>query len=106
FKFLATKKGATSLGGFGSIGKMFSPTWDWRSFWMLTALLSFGLAVMNLLPIPALDGGHVMFLIYEMITGRPPAQRFLEIAQTIGFVIILGLILFANGKDIYNAIFG
>ncbi len=85
---------------------MFSPTWDWRSFWMLTALLSFGLAVMNLLPIPALDGGHVMFLIYEMITGRPPAQRFLEIAQTIGFVIILGLILFANGKDIYNAIFG
>lgn len=106
FKFLATKKGATSVGGFGSIGKMFSPTWDWRSFWMLTALLSFGLAVMNLLPIPALDGGHVMFLIYEMITGRPPAQRFLEIAQTIGFVLILGLILFANGKDIYNAIFG
>lgn len=106
FKFLATKKGAASVGGFGSIGKMFSPTWDWRSFWMLTALLSFGLAVMNLLPIPALDGGHVMFLIYEMITGRPPAQRFLEIAQTIGFVLILGLILFANGKDIYNAIFG
>ncbi len=106
FKYVFTKKGASSLGGFGSIGKMFSPTWDWQSFWMLTAFLSFMLAVMNLLPIPALDGGHVVFLIYEIITGRAPAQKVLEAAQTIGFVFILGLILFANGKDIYNAIFG
>lgn len=100
FKYVATKRGATSVGGFGSIGKMFSPVWDWQSFWMLTAFLSFMLAVMNMLPIPALDGGHVMFLLYEMITGRAPSQRFMEIAQYIGFAVLLTLILYANGKDL------
>lgn len=100
FKYVATKRGATSVGGFGSIGKMFPPVWNWEAFWMLTAFLSFMLAVMNMLPIPALDGGHVLFLLYEMITGKAPSQRFMEIAQYVGFIILLTLILYANGKDL------
>lgn len=105
-KFLFTKKGASSMGGFGAFGKMFQPEWDWHSFWLNTALISIILAFMNFLPIPALDGGHIMFLLYEMITGRKPHQKVLEIAQIIGIVLILGLVIFANGNDIYKAITG
>ncbi len=94
-----------SLGGFGSIGKMYGGEWIWERFWMMTALLSLILAFMNLLPIPALDGGHVMFLMYEMVTGRKPSDKFLEYATIIGFVFVMGLVLYANGLDIYRAIF-
>lgn len=106
FKYVATKKGAQSVGGVGSIGKLFPPTWNWQAFWTLTAFLSMMLAIMNLLPIPALDGGHVMFLLYEMITGRAPGQKFMEYAQYVGFFLLLGLILYANGKDLIGAIMG
>jgi regulator of sigma E protease len=103
FKYVATKKGAGSIGGVGSIGKLFPPTWNWQAFWTLTAFLSMMLAIMNLLPIPALDGGHVMFLLYEIITGRTPGQKFMEYAQYVGFFLLLGLILYANGKDLIGA---
>lgn len=106
FKYVFTKKGASEVGGFGSIGKLFSPTWDWQSFWALTAFISIALAFMNILPIPALDGGHVMFLLYEIITGRQPAQRVLEIAQYVGFFILIGLLIYANGNDILKLISG
>jgi regulator of sigma E protease len=98
--FTGKVKASESLGGFGSIAKMFSPTWDWQRFWRMTAVLSLILAFMNLLPIPALDGGHVMFLLYEMITGRKPSDKFLEYATIAGFALILGLVLYANGLDI------
>lgn len=98
-------KASESLGGFGSIGKMFGDEWDWQRFWTMTAILSLILAFMNLLPIPALDGGHVMFLLWEIITGRKPSDRFMEIATIIGFVIVIGLVLFANGMDIFRAFF-
>ena len=104
-KFLFTKKGAGSVGGFGAIGNLFSPTWDWHSFWMNTALISIILAFMNILPIPALDGGHVVFLLYEMITGKEAPQKVLEYAQTVGFFILIALLLYANGNDIYSAFF-
>ncbi len=104
-KFLFTKKGAGSVGGFGAIGNLFSPTWDWYSFWMNTALISIILAFMNILPIPALDGGHVVFLLYEIITGREAPQKVLEYAQTVGFFILIALLLYANGNDIYSAFF-
>lgn len=89
-----------SLGGFISIGSIFPKTFDWIAFWYMTAFLSIILAVMNILPIPALDGGHVLFLLVEIITRRKPSDRFLEIAQTVGLVILLGLLIFANGNDI------
>ena len=104
FKYIFTKKGASQLGGFAAIGKLFPPQWDWKSFWMLTAFLSIMLGVLNLLPIPALDGGHVMFLLYEMISGRKPGDKFMEYAQMVGFFILIGLVLFANGNDLYKAI--
>jgi len=106
FKYVFTKKGASSVGGFGSIGKLFPTTWNWEAFWGLTAFISIALAFMNILPIPALDGGHVMFLLYELITGRQPAQRVMEIAQYFGFFLLIGLLLYANGNDIVKAIFG
>lgn len=93
------------LGGFLSIGSLFPPTWDWEVFWNMTALLSIILAFMNLLPIPALDGGHVMFLLYEMITGRQPNQKFLEYAQLVGFFILIALLLYANGNDVMKKFF-
>ncbi len=95
-----TKEGASQVGGFGSIGSMFSSDWDWQQFWAFTGFLSIVLAFMNILPIPALDGGHVMFLIWEMITGRPPKQKVLEYAQMVGMILLFGLILYANGNDI------
>lgn len=94
-----------SLGGFGSIGNMFDATWDWQNFWQMTAILSLILAFMNLLPIPALDGGHVMFLIGEMITGRKPSDRLMEVATTIGFILLISLVLFANINDIRKFFF-
>lgn len=93
-----------SIGGLGSIGGMFGAEWLWERFWLMTAILSLVLAFMNLLPIPALDGGHVLFLLYEMISGRKPSDKFLEYATTVGFILVLGLILFANGADIWYAI--
>ncbi|MGB5244155.1 MAG: RIP metalloprotease RseP [Lutimonas sp.] len=106
FKYVFTKKGATSLGGFITIGSIFPTTWDWEKFWEITAFLSIMLAFMNLLPIPALDGGHVVFTLYEMITGHKPSDKFLEYAQITGFVILMGLLLFANGNDIYKWLTG
>jgi regulator of sigma E protease len=93
-------KASESLGGFITIGSIFAPTWDWVHFWTITAFLSIILAIMNILPIPALDGGHVMFLFYEMIVGRKPSDKFMEYAQTVGMVLLLGLILFAQFNDI------
>ena len=90
------------LGGFLAIGNIFPGTWDWQSFWDRTAILSVMLGVLNLLPIPALDGGHSMFLVYEMISGRKPSDKFLETVQVIGFIILLSLVIFANGNDIYK----
>lgn len=94
------------VGGFAAIFNIFPNTWSWESFWSITALLSIMLGVMNLLPIPALDGGHVMFLLYEIISGRKPSDKFLENAQMVGFFILIALLLFANGNDIYKAIVG
>src|SRR5699024_5870230 len=105
FKYVFTKKGASQLGGFGAIGSLFQPTWDWKGFWNTTAFISIILAFMNILPIPAVDGGHVMFLLYEMITGRKPNEKFLEFAQMIGIIILLALVLYANGNDIYRYFF-
>ena len=99
-------KASESLGGFLSIGNLFPGEWDWFSFWEMTALLSIILAFMNILPIPALDGGHVLFLLYEMITGRKPSEKFLEYAQIVGMVVLFGLLLYANGLDIWRNIFG
>ncbi|MFB3386062.1 RIP metalloprotease RseP [Flavobacterium sp. LAR06] len=92
------------VGGFAAIFNIFPNTWSWEAFWSITALLSIMLGVMNLLPIPALDGGHVMFLLYEIISGKKPSDKFLENAQMVGFVLLIALLLFANGNDIYKAI--
>jgi len=94
------------VGGFAAIGGLFPDSWDWRAFWGTTAFISIILAFMNILPIPALDGGHVMFLLYEIITGRKPGDKFMEYAQLAGFIILITLLLFANGNDVYKAIFG
>lgn len=91
------------LGGFISIGSIFPSQWSWQTFWSITAFLSIMLGFMNLLPIPALDGGHVVFTLWEMITGKKPSDKFLEYAQVTGFVILVALLLFANGNDIFRA---
>lgn len=93
-------KASESVGGFISIGGIFSTSWDWHRFWVMTAWLSIVLAFMNLLPIPALDGGHVMFLLWEIITGKPPRQKVMEIAQVIGMILLFGLLIFANANDV------
>jgi len=95
-------KAYEELGGFGTIIKIFPSVWDWQAFWNLTAFLSIILAVMNILPIPALDGGHVLFLLYEIVTGRKPSDKFLEYAQIVGMVLLLSLLLYANGNDVYK----
>ena len=105
-KLLFTKSGASQIGGFGSIGNLFSAEWNWQQFWHMTALLSIILAFMNILPIPALDGGHVMFLLYEMVFRRAPNQRVLEVAQMVGMALLFGLILYANGNDVFKWITG
>lgn len=106
FKFIFTKKGASQLGGFGTIASLFPSKWDWRVFWERTALISIILAFMNVLPIPALDGGHVVFLTYEMLTGRKPHQKVLEYAQMIGLIMLLALFIYANGNDLYRFLTG
>lgn len=98
-KYIFTKKGARSVGGFVSIGNIFPAEWDWYKFWMLTAFLSIILGFMNVLPIPALDGGHALFAIYEIVTGRKPSDKFLERAQYVGMFLLLGLLIFANLND-------
>lgn len=95
-----TKEGAESVGGFGAIGSIFPEKWDWIAFWNIAAFLSVALAFMNILPIPALDGGHVMFLLYEVIFRRPPNQKFMEYAQFAGMILLILLLLYANGMDI------
>jgi regulator of sigma E protease len=105
FKYIFTKKGATQVGGFAAIGSLFPAQWDWKGFWSSTALISIILAFMNILPIPALDGGHVMFLLYEMISGRKPNDKFMEYAQMFGFFLLIALVLFANGNDVYRWLF-
>ncbi len=105
-RFLFSKSGASQVGSFLTIGSIFDAGWDWRIFWANTAFLSLILAFMNLLPIPALDGGHVVFLLYEIIAGRPAPQKFLERAQMVGIILLLSLMVYALGNDIYRAIFG
>ena len=105
FKYIFTTKGAKQLGGFGAIGNMFPGQWNWKGFWSSTALISIILAFMNILPIPALDGGHVMFLFYEIITGRKPNDKFMEYAQMFGFFLLIALVLFANGNDLFRWLF-
>ena len=101
FKVLFTVKDAhKEIGGFMAIGKAYSTTWDWQRFWVFTAFLSIVLAIMNILPIPALDGGHVMFLLYEVITGRKPNEKVMEYAQYAGMILLLALLLYANGNDV------
>ena len=99
-KYVFSKEGAKSLGGFGALGSLFPPMWDWHAFWLMTAFLSIILAFMNILPIPALDGGHVFFLLYEMITGRKPGDKFLTYAEYAGFTILLLLLVVANLNDV------
>jgi regulator of sigma E protease len=94
------------VGGFKAIFDIFPKTWSWEVFWSITAILSIMLGVMNLLPIPALDGGHVVFLLYELVSGKKPSDKFLENAQMVGFVMLITLLVFANGNDIYKAIIG
>ena len=105
FKYVFTKEGATSLGGFVTIGSLFPSQWNWYSFWMMTAFISIILAFMNVLPIPALDGGHLMFLLFEMITGRKPSDKFMERVQIIGMVLLFGLMIYANLNDIIRYFF-
>lgn len=104
-QYVFTKEGASSLGGFATIGSIFPDTWNWRAFWMQTAFLSIILAFMNILPIPALDGGHVMFLLYEVIARRKPSDKFLEYAQMVGMAILFALLLYANGNDLFRFVF-
>jgi regulator of sigma E protease len=104
-KYVFTKEGASSLGGFGAIGNLFPAEWDWRMFWERTAFLSIILAFMNILPIPALDGGHVLFLLYEVIARRKPSDKFLEYAQITGMILLFTLLLYANGNDLIRYFF-
>jgi len=104
-KYVFTKEGASSLGGFGTIGGLFPAQWNWRIFWERTAFLSIILAFMNILPIPALDGGHVMFLLYEVIARRKPSDKFLEYAQIVGMLLLFGLLIYANGNDLIRYFF-
>lgn len=105
FKLVFTKEGASQIGGFGSIGKIFPKTWDWGRFWENTAFLAIILAFMNILPIPALDGGYILFILIEMITGKKPSDKFLGYANTVGFALLIALLLYANGMDIIRGFF-
>ena len=104
-KYLFSKEGAKQLGGFGTIGSIFPATWDWHQFWYMTAFLSIILAFMNILPIPALDGGHVLFLIYEIVARRKPSDKFMERAQMVGMFLLFGLLIWANFNDILRYFF-
>lgn len=104
-KYIFTKEGAQSVGGFGAMGSMFPDRWDWFSFWQITAFISLALAFMNVLPIPVLDGGHVMFLFYEMVTRRKIPDKVMEVLLYCGFALLIALLLYANGMDIFRALF-
>ena len=104
-RLIFTKEGARQVGGFGTIGSLFPASWDWFSFWTTTAFLSIILAFMNILPIPALDGGHVMFLLYEIVARRKPNEKFMEHAQLVGMIILVALLLYANGNDLFRWLF-
>lgn len=104
-KYVFTKEGAKSVGGFGTIGSIFPKVWDWHRFWEMTAFLSIILAFMNILPIPALDGGHVLFLLYEIIARRKPSDKFMEYAQMVGMFLLFGLLIWANFNDIMRFVF-
>lgn len=104
-KYVATKDGAKSIGGFGTIATLFPAQWDWYRFWTMTAFISIMLAVMNLLPIPALDGGHILFLIIEVVTRRKPSEKVISYAQVAGMIFIFGLMIFANLNDILRFFF-
>ena len=105
FKYIFSREGAKSVGMFGTIGSMFPPMWDWQQFWMMTAMLSLILAFMNILPIPALDGGHVLFLLFEVISGKQPSDKFLERAQMVGMLLLLGLFILAFYNDLARFVF-
>jgi len=100
--FTGKAKASESLGSVISIGNTFPGVWDWQRFWSLTGIFSIILAFMNILPIPALDGGHALFTIIEMITGRKPSDKFMEVAQTVGMVLLLGLMAYALGLDVWR----
>ena len=104
-KYVFTKEGAKSVGGFGTIGSIFPSVWDWHRFWEMTAFLSIILAFMNILPIPALDGGHVLFLLYEIIARRKPSDKFMEYAQMAGMILLFGLLIWANFNDVLRFLF-
>jgi regulator of sigma E protease len=104
-KYVFSKEGAKQLGGFGTIGSIFPASWDWHRFWYMTAFLSIILAFMNILPIPALDGGHVFFLLYEVVTGRRPGDRFMERAQVVGMALLFALLIWANFNDVIRFFF-
>ena len=104
-KLVFTKEGAQSVGGFGAIGSMFPKMWNWYLFWYMTAFLSLILAFMNFLPIPALDGGYILFLLVEIFTGKQPSDKFLERANNIGFWLLLALLVLANGNDVFRFFF-
>ena len=104
-KYVFTKDGAQSIGSFGTIGSLFPTQWNWQRFWELTAFISIILAFMNILPIPALDGGHVLFLLYEIITRRKPSEKFMERTQLIGMGLLILLMLWAISNDIRNFLF-
>lgn len=104
-KYLFSKEGAKQLGGFGTIGSIFPATWDWHQFWYMTAFLSIILAFMNILPIPALDGGHVLFLLYEIVARRKPSDKFMERAQMVGMVLLFILLFWANFNDLLRFFF-
>ena len=104
-KYVFTKEGAKSVGGFGTIGSIFPKVWDWERFWSMTAFLSIILAFMNILPIPALDGGHVLFLLYEIVARRKPSDKFLEYAQMAGMFLLFGLLIWANFNDVLRFLF-
>lgn len=106
FKFVFSKEGASQLGGFGAIGSLFPSTWNWQIFWNMTAFLSIILAFMNILPIPALDGGHVLFTLWEIITGKKPSDKFMEKAEMIGLLLLFALLIYANGNDLYRWLTG
>ena len=105
FQYVFSAEGAQSVGMFASIGSLFPAEWNWHEFWLMTAFLSIILAFMNILPIPALDGGHALFLIVEMITGKQPSDKFMERAQMVGMLIILGLFILAMYNDLMKFVF-
>lgn len=105
-KILFSKNGAQNLGGFGTLGSLFPKSWDWFQFWNITAFLALILAFMNVIPIPGLDGGHILFTLWEMVTRRKPSDKFLTYAQNVGMIVLLALLVLANGNDLWRAIRG